>query len=95
MKKLPSIYQNEINRKIKNNREVTYIKEDNKELINDTINAIFNGTGYVYNIPVIINTKSKTYNTYLVSKTNTIVTTLNNDIIPINDIISIERKSSK
>ena len=95
MKKLPSIFQNEINKKIKNNREVTYIKEENKELIIDTINAIFNGTGYAYNIPVIIKTKNNIYDTYLVSKTNTIVTTLNNDIIPINEIISIERKSSK
>ena len=95
MKKLPSIYKKEINKKIKNNREVVYIKEENKELIIDTINAIFNGTGYVYNVPVIINTKDKVYDTYLVSKTNTIVTTLNNDIIPISKIISIERKSSK
>lgn len=95
MKKLPSIYKSEISKKIKNNKEVTYIKEEDKELIIDTINAIFNGTGYAYNIPVIINTKHKIYNTYLVSKTNTIVTTLNNDIIPIEEIISIERKSSK
>ena len=95
MKKLPSIYKKEINKKIKNNREVVYIKEENRELIIDTINAIFNGTGYVYNVPVIINTKDKVYDTYLVSKTNTIVTTLNNDIIPISKIISIERKSSK
>ena len=91
MKKLPSIYQNEINKKIKNNKEVSYIKE-NKEIIIDTINAVFNGISYAYDIPLIIMTKDKTYDTSLVSKTNTIVTTLHNDIIPIDEIISIERK---
>ncbi len=93
MKKLPSIYKNDINKKIKNNREVTYVKEERKtQNINEILNTIFNGTGYSYNIPLIIKTNTNTYQTSLVSKNTTNVITLDNDIIPIKDIISIERK---
>lgn len=94
MKKLPSIYKNEINKKIKNNREVTYIKEE-KQNINEIIDSIFNGLGYSYNIPLIITTKNKVYETSLISRSKTNINTLDNDSIPINEIINIERKSSK
>lgn len=94
MKKLPSIYKNEINKKIKNNREVTYIKEEQQN-INEIIDSIFNGLGYSYNIPLIITTKNKVYETSLISRSKTNINTLDNDSIPINEIISIERKSSK
>ena len=94
MKKLPSIYKNEINKKIKNNREVTYIKEQ-KQNINEIIDSIFNGVGYSYNIPLIITTKDKVYETSLISRNNTKINTLDNQSIPISEIIKIERKSSK
>ena len=94
MKKLPSIYKNEINKKIKNNREVTYIKEE-KQNINEIIDSIFNGVGYSYNIPLIITTKDKVYETSLISRNNTKINTLDNQSIPISEIIKIERKSSK
>ena len=94
MKKLPSIYKNEINKKIKNNREVTYIKEE-KQNINEIIDSIFNGVGYSYNIPLIITTKDKIYETSLISRNNKNINTLDNQSIPISEIITIERKSSK
>ena len=94
MKKLPSIYKNEINKKIKNNREVTYIKED-KQNINEIIDSIFNGIGYSYNIPLIITTKDKIYETSLISRNKQNINTLDNHSIPISEIITIERKSSK
>lgn len=94
MKKLPSIYKNEINKKIKNNREVTYIKEE-KQNINEIIDSIFNGIGYSYNIPLIITTKDKIYETSLISRNKKIINTLDNHSIPISEIITIERKSSK
>ena len=94
MKKLPSIYKNEINKKIKNNREVTYIKEE-KQNINEIIDSIFNGVGYSYNIPLIITTKDKIYKTSLISRNKTKINTLDNHSIPISEIITIERKSSK
>lgn len=94
MKKLPSIYKNEINKKIKNNREVTYIKEE-KQNINEIIDSIFNGVGYSYNIPLIITTKDKIYETSLISRNKKNINTLDNHSIPISEIITIERKSSK
>lgn len=94
MKKLPSIYKNEINKKIKNNREVTYIKEE-KQNINEIIDSIFNGIGYSYNIPLIITTKDKIYETSLISRNKKNINTLDNQSIPISEIITIERKSSK
>lgn len=94
MKKLPSIYKNEINKKIKNNREVTYIKEE-KQNINEIIDSIFNGVGYSYNIPLIITTRDKIYETSLISRNKTKINTLDNHSIPISEIITIERKSSK
>ena len=94
MKKLPSIYKNEINKKIKNNREVTYIKEE-KQNINEIIDSIFNGIGYSYNIPLIITTKDKIYETSLISRNKKNINTLDNQSIPISEIIKIERKSSK
>ena len=94
MKKLPSIYKNEINKKIKNNREVTYIKEE-KQNINEIIDSIFNGIGYSYNIPLIITTKDKIYETSLISRNKKNINTLDNQSIPISEIITIERKSTK
>ena len=54
---------------------------------------IFNGIGHSYNIPVIIKTKNKEYDTYLVDKTRDIVITIENEHIKIDDIISIEKKN--
>lgn len=58
--------------------------------IEDTLGTIFNGMGYAYNIPVTITTKYKTYNTSLITKTKNNVVTLDNDIIPLVDIIDIK-----
>ena len=94
MKKLPNIFQNEFNRNIKNNKEIAYVKEEKNDIdeINNIINLLFNGTTYAYNIPIIIKTNNATYNTSLISRTKTTIMTLDNNIIPINEIISIERK---
>lgn len=95
MKKLPKIYQNEITKKIKNNKEICYLNNEkmSKNNIEETLNEIFNGLGYSYNIPVQITTKDNNiYNTGIVSKTNTNLITLDNDVIPITNIINIEIK---
>lgn len=57
--------------------------------INTTLSKIFNGIGYPYNIPVTIETKEKTYNTSLIAKTNYHVITLDNEVIPISEILNI------
>ena len=97
MKKLPEIYKNNFTKKIKNNREVCYLRNDdtisNLSNINieKEINNIFSGIGYSYNIPVEIVTNKNVYNTSLVAKTRENVVTLDNEIIAIGDIKSIKR----
>lgn len=96
MKKLPKIYQNEITKKIKNNKTVCYLKEEPLDpytgipTILEKIEQVFSGYGYSYNIPVIIKTTSKTYNTSLIAKTEKHLITLDNDIIPISEIIDFQ-----
>lgn len=106
IKKLPKIYQNDINKKINNNKTTYRLKNSNieensdrslKEMtnieVNEVIDNIFNTTGYAFNIKVIIKTNSKTYNTSLIAKRNGYILTLDQDKIKIDDIISIKRKN--
>lgn len=103
MKKLPKIYKNSINKQINNNKNYCYINKDNvnefvKEKrpsnIEETLSSIFKNTGYPYNIKVYIKTSNKEYNTYLVSRTNKTITTLDNDLIKINEIIELKKISN-
>lgn len=95
MKKLPEIYKNNITKAIKNNKEICHLKnieEKSSNLeIKDILDDVFNGIGYSYNIPLIINTYNKTYQTSLVAKTKENIVTLDNEIIAIKDIISIKK----
>ena len=96
MKKLPKIYQNKITKKINNNKTVCYLTEENEDTdyqiptIIDKIEEVFSGFGYSYNIPVTIKTPNKVYNTSLIAKTSNNIITLDNDIIPISDIIDFQ-----
>ena len=103
MKKLPKIYQGEINKKIKNNKEFCHLETKtienktykNKKPNEEIIDEIFSGIGYSYNIPVIIETKNKVYNTSLIAKTKNNLITLDNEIIPISEIIIIKKQKDK
>lgn len=96
MKKLPEIYKNNINKKINNNKKMCILKNVNEEIKEKTVNIeeilskIFNGIGYSYNIPILIETKNKKYETSLITKTKNNVVTIDNDIIPINEIVNIK-----
>lgn len=93
MNKLPNIYKNK--NIVINTNNKTYCKfkntnnseKDNN--IRDTINSIFKGLGHSYNIPVIIKTKSKEYDTFLVSRTRDNIITIENELIPIDSIIKL------
>ena len=102
IRKLPKIYQNDINKKINNNKKTYHLKYNNNEEVstvmnnedvNKVIDSIFNTTGYAFNINVIIKTSNKTYDTSLIAKRNGYILTLDNDRIRIDDIISIKRKN--
>lgn len=103
IKKLPKIYQNKINKKIKNNKEVYYIslsnnKEENVTKTNDIdieliLDGIFSGKRQAYNIPVIIKTNTKVYDTFLVARTSNYILTIDQDRIKPEEIIYIKRKN--
>lgn len=97
MKKLPNIYKNENVIPINNNKKSCYLENESvveKQSLDITekLNIIFNGMGYSYNIAVVIKTKDKEYHTSLVARTKNNLVTLDNDVIPIKDIISLEIK---
>lgn len=100
IKKLPKIYQNNIDKRINNNREVYYSFSNNNNSvnvncsnINSTLDDIFNSDRAIYNIRVIINTNNKVYDTYLVARTSTYLLTINQERIPIKDIVSVQIKN--
>ena len=84
----PSIFKNKDINPIDHNKKSIYIKEVN-ENINSILDEIFNYKT-PFNIKVHIKTINNELKTYLVSKTNTTITTLHDEIIPINEIISID-----
>lgn len=103
--KLPKIYQNTIKKEIHNNTKVYYgknntdgesknidIYQDSKSVAN-IIDDIFALPTYSFNINLLIHTKEKIYDTSLIAKSKGAVITFDNDIIPIADIIKIEKKS--
>lgn len=97
MKKLPKIYQNDIIKEINNNKKQCYVslKEPEKITLSTiTLDEVFSGLGYPYNILLEIKTKKETYITSLIAKTKNNVVTIDNEIIPISEIISIHKKKN-
>ena len=100
MAKLPKVYHNDINKKFSNNKDYTYaengsIKKGNSQSKSDIlelINSLFNERGFIFNKPLLIKTKDKVYDTAIIKKEGSTIYTLTEDIINIDDIISIERK---
>lgn len=97
MKKLPKIYQNNITKKINNNKTICYLKNEESldpyigiPTIQEKIDQVFSGFGYSYNIPVTIKTPNRVYETSLIAKTESNIITLDNDVIPISNIIDFQ-----
>lgn len=103
-KKLPGVFQNKISKKINNNKNVYYGKnEETRELktikkekkpgmtknVNQKIKDIFNSTRYVYKADVIIKTKDDTITKKIIGKNTTSLITMDNELIPIADIVDI------
>lgn len=98
MKKLPRIYKNEKIHPKNNNTSFYKINNEKETIIEENhiekeLHKIFNGMGHSYNISVIIKTKEKLYNTYLLSKTEDTIITIENERIPIKDIIFLKIKN--
>lgn len=100
MKKLPKIYQADILKEINNNKKRCYVSVESPSIVieesesNITIDEIFSGLGYPYNIPLIITTNTKKYTTSLIAKTKKNLITIDNELIPISEIVSIKKKKN-
>ena len=98
MTKLPKIYHKEINNNIANNKQYAYASKNeihtikNDKSVEEMINSLFKENGFIFNKPVIIRTKNKNYDTAIIKKEQSKIYTLTEEVIDINDILSIERK---
>ena len=92
MNKLPKVYANTNLNSIKNNETIYYDKNKivKTKNIENKINELFKSPKYIYKIDVKITT-SNSINTYkIIGKMNNNLITINNEKIPINEIIDIE-----
>ena len=106
MKDLPKVFHNTINKKFTNNRNVFYsnntyndnentiqeVKQDNRNIL-QKINDIFSAPNYVYKANVEITLKDKKVTKRIIGRNKDYIITMDNDLIPIRDIIDI--KSTK
>lgn len=95
MKDLPKVFQNKIDKNIKNNKEVFYgsSKEqiiDNSKTITQKINEIFSSPNYVYKANVEITLKDKKITKRIIGRNKDNIITMDNLIIPIKDILDIK-----
>ncbi len=67
-------------------------KTDQTLTINETLYQIFNRKGYSFNVPVHIKLKDKELDTFLAARTQTTLLTLDDEVIPIDSIISLQIK---
>ncbi len=99
--RLPNVFRNRKVGVVRNNKEVFYSKEEKKELpkeddkiqkiiIRKKINDIFNSRNFIYKAKVIITTKEKDMLVEIIHKNNSALLTLNNESIPIDDILDIK-----
>ena len=106
-KKLPKVFANKVEGKSGNNENVYYshgkteFHEDrtSKTLsplrgknVNQKINEIFSSNSYIYKADVKITLKSGTVNKRIVGRNVTHLITIDNELIPITDVVDIERK---
>lgn len=103
-KKLPGIFANKIDKPLMNNKKVSYSaretdvesergnlssKPTSGKNINQKLNAIFTSPRYVYKADVRIETKTGSVNKKIIGQNNTHLITIDNELIPISDIVDI------
>lgn len=99
MKDLPGVFHNKISKTFNNNERVYYSNNHTNNNINDSrnvlqkINDIFSSPNYVYKANVEITLKDKTITKRIIGRNKNYIITMDNDLIPIADIVSI--KSTK
>lgn len=100
-KKLPGIFANKIDKPLANNERVAYGAKEKKEEkteksvstngknINQKLHDIFASPRYVYKADVQIVTKNGTFTKKIIGQNNTHLITIDNELLPISDIIDI------
>ena len=102
-KKLPGVFANRISSSAAHNDTVYYTNSNHKEEINNLnnkknkyqninqkINSIFNSPRYVYKANVKIKLKDETIKRKIIGKNSLHLITMDNELIPISDIIDID-----
>lgn len=99
MKKLPSVYPVPMKKKIANNNEMYYSKDEGSRMIKDEdhsltlsskINRIFNAPDFVYKKTVKIVTNKGASEKTIIGRKRGYLLTDTNEAIDINDIIDIQ-----
>ena len=99
-KDIPKVFHNTINKQLKNNKYVYYSannttisleKNNIKKVknIKQKINQIFTSPNYVYKANVLITTKEQTRKEKIIGRNSKYLITMDNQTIPIDDIIDI------
>jgi hypothetical protein len=83
----PSLFKNTNINPIDNNKKQTIVKEINID-IEEVLNKIFKEK-YPFNTKVLLKTKTKEIETYLIKRNDKEIITLDEETIPINEIINI------
>ena len=105
-KNLPGVFANKISKSASHNSSVSYtsnnsnvVKETNDKVrdsktdtqnVNQKINSIFSSTRYVYKADVDITLKDQVIKRKIIGKNSVHLITLDNELIPISDIIDIK-----
>lgn len=96
---LPRVYQNRNIGSINNDQEYFYSALNNKNNIeikkvdvDKKINNLFKSNKYIYKINVHIITNKKEMDTTIIGKINNNLITIENNLIPIKDIVDINEK---
>lgn len=99
MKDLPKVFKNNVNKKFNNNNDIYYSSlnntsqnrnetNDNKSVV-QKINEIFASPNYVYKANVEITLKNKKINKRIIGRNKNYIITMDNTLIPINEILDI------
>lgn len=96
MREIPKVFANKIEKKINNNDTYSVTKNEEENIRNYTIdvskkiNDIFKSPRYVYKANVDIKLKNETIKRKIIGKKNNNLITIDNELIPISDIIDID-----
>ena len=96
--KLPGVFPGKVDKNSGNNKNFSYSKEEvvSKPIVQKNIkqklNKIFNSSNYVYKADVEITLKDKPITRRIIGKNKTHVITIDNELIPISDILDIKIK---